>query len=419
MNLVEKSKLEDLAIFGGIPAFKEKLHVGRPNLGDRERLNKRLEEILDRRWLTNNGVCVQEFEKRITEICGVKHCIAVCNGTIGLEIVTRALGWSGEVIIPGFTFVATAHSLRWQQIDPVFADVHFDTHNIDPDSAGKKITSKTTGIIGVHLWGQPCDIDCLKWLAKKYKLGLMFDAAHSFGCSFGGKNIGSFGDAEVFSFHATKFVNSLEGGAIVTNNDELAKKCRLMTNFGFLGFDNVGYVGTNGKMNEFSAAMGLTSLESMDRFVSINKVNHEHYSKKLGLIPGLTILDPGKLGQSNYQYIIMDVDPEIFPISRDNLLDILWSENVVARRYFYPGVHQMEPYRSEQRGRIDDLVNVNKISSRIIVLPTGQCVGSSDIDVIFEIINTSFLNYKRIHNKIGSSEFSVHKNILRDPLATN
>jgi dTDP-4-amino-4,6-dideoxygalactose transaminase len=419
MNLVDKSKLEDLVIFGGIPAFKEKLHVGRPNYGDRERLNKRLEEILDRRWLTNNGVCVQEFEKRITEICGVKHCIAVCNGTIGLEIVTRALGWSGEVIIPGFTFVATAHSLRWQQIDPVFADVHFDTHNIDPDSVGKKITSKTTGIIGVHLWGQPCDIDGLKWLAKRHGLGLMFDAAHSFGCSFGGKNIGSFGDAEVFSFHATKFVNSLEGGAIVTNNDELAKKCRLMTNFGFLGFDNVGYVGTNGKMNEFSAAMGLTSLESMDEFVSINKANHEYYSKKLGSIPGLTILDPGKFGQSNYQYVIVDVDPEVFPISRDNLLDILWSENVVARRYFYPGVHQMEPYRSEQRGRNDDLINVNKISSRIIVLPTGQCVGLSDIDVIFEIFNASFLDYKRINNQIFNSEFSLHKNIIRDSFATS
>jgi dTDP-4-amino-4,6-dideoxygalactose transaminase len=346
--------------------------------------------------LTNNGVCVQEFEKRISEICGVKHCIAVCNGTIGLEIVTRAMGWSGEVIIPGFTFVATAHALRWQQIDPIFSDVYFDTHNIDPSSVEKKITSRTTGIIGVHLWGQPCDTEGLKWLAKKYGLGLMFDAAHSFGCSVANKMIGSFGEAEVFSFHATKFVNSLEGGAIVTNNDELAKKCRLMTNFGFLGFDNVGYVGTNGKMNEFSAAMGLTSLESMDDFIEVNRSNYNEYAKKLGLIPGITILDPGKNSRSNYQYIIADIDPDLCSLPRDILIHVLWAENVIVRKYFYPGAHRMEPYHSEQKGRNENLMVTEKIAERILVLPNGQCVNNEVINKISEIINLAIREREKV-----------------------
>lgn len=408
MKLTGKIKCEDLAIFGGNPVFPEKLHVGKPNIGDRKNLMNRLEQVLDRRWLTNNGECVKEFEKKITETCGVKHCIAVCNGTIGLEIVIRALGWSGEVIIPSFTFVATAHALRWQQIDPVFADVHLETHNIDHTSVEKKITSRTSGIIGVHLWGQPCDTDSLKWVAKKYGLGLMFDAAHSFGCSIGGQMVGSFGDAEVFSFHATKFVNSLEGGAIVTNNDELAKKCRLMTNFGFLGFDNVGYVGTNGKMNEFSAAMGLTSLESMAKFITINQKNYQTYRDKIGSIPGLSILDPGIHALSNYQYIIINVDPNIFPISRNGLLDILWAENVIARRYFYPGVHRMEPYCSEQRGRNNDLVITNKVADRIIVLPTGQCIDEIAIIKISEIIKLAILNCKKINVKCNALPFGIH-----------
>jgi len=411
--------VSDLAIFCGIPAFYEKLHVGRPNIGNRTRLMGKLEQILDRRWLTNNGSCVQEFEKKISELCGAKHCIAVCNGTIGLEIVIRALGWSGEVIIPGFTFVATAHALRWQQIDPVFADVHFDTHNIDPVSVEKIITSKTTGIIGVHLWGQPCDIDGLKWLAKRHRLGLMFDAAHSFGSSLGSQTIGSFGDAEVFSFHATKFVNSLEGGAIVTNNDELAQKCRLMTNFGFLGFDNVGYVGTNGKMNEFSAAMGITSLESMSDFISINQANHKEYCVKVGSIPGLSILDPGTKGKSNYQYVIVDVDPNICPLSRDHLLDVLWSENVVARRYFYPGVHNMEPYVSEQRGRNNELFNVEKISGRIMVLPTGQAMKLSSISTIANILKLAIDNFEKVKHKLESSNFGIHKNHARGQVASH
>ena len=187
-------------------AFKEKLHVGRPNIGNREFLSVRINDMLDRRWLTNNGKYVQEFERKIAEFVGVKYCISVCNATIGLEIASRGLGLVGEVIIPSFTFIATAHVLRWQGITPVFADVDPQTHNLDPLAVEKLITSRTTGILGVHVWGRPCNVDALTEIANRRHLKLMFDAAHAFGCSHNGRLIGNFGDAEVFSFHATKFL---------------------------------------------------------------------------------------------------------------------------------------------------------------------------------------------------------------------
>ena len=267
----------NLAILGGVPAFTEPLHVGRPNIGDRTALLSRINDLLDRHWLTNNGPFVREFEGRIADFLGVKNCIAMCNATVALEIATRALGLHGEVIVPSFTFIATAHALQWQETTPVFCDVDPATHNLDPGKVEAMITPRTTGIMGVHVWGRPCDIDALDEIARRRSLKLMFDAAHAFGNSYRGRMIGNFGQVEVFSFHATKFFNTFEGGAVVTNDDDLAAKIRLMTNFGFAGYDNVIYVGTNGKMPEVSAAMGLTGLESLDEFIAANRRNHAAY----------------------------------------------------------------------------------------------------------------------------------------------
>ena len=207
-----KKKIGDLASFEGMPAFKEKLHVGRPNIGSRQRLLERFNNILDRKWLTNAGPYVQEFEQNIARLLGVKHCIAMYNGTVALEIAVRALGLTGEVIIPSFTFIATAHALQWQEITPIFCDIDPKTHNIDPNKVEDMITPRTTGIIGVHVWGRPCDVAALEKIAKRNNLKLLFDAAHSFACSYKGRMVGNFGDAEVFSFHATKFFNTFEGG---------------------------------------------------------------------------------------------------------------------------------------------------------------------------------------------------------------
>ena len=383
-----KSCLEELAIFGGPPAFGEKLHVGRPNIGDRQRLLERIEDLLDRKWLTNDGPYVQEFEQRIANMVGVKNCIATCNATVALGITIRAAGLTGEVIVPSFTFVATAHALQWQEITPVFCDVEPRTHNIDPGRVEQMITPRTTGIIGVHLWGRPCEVDALTDIAGRYDLKLLFDAAHAFGCSYGGRMVGNFGDAEVFSFHATKFLNTFEGGAVVTNDDELAAKIRLMKNFGFAGYDNVVHIGTNGKMSEVSAAMGLTSLESFDEFVAVNRRNHERYQEELANLPGVRLQLYSETERFNYQYVVLEVDEATTQISRDELVQILWAENVVARRYFYPGCHRMEPYRSYYPQAGLTLPVTEDLSERLITLPTGTAVETEQIINICRIIRT-------------------------------
>jgi dTDP-4-amino-4,6-dideoxygalactose transaminase len=378
--------IKKLAILGGEPLFKEKFHVGFPNIGDRDKFIERINDILDRRWLTNNGQYVQELEKRIASMVSAKHCIAMSNGTVALEIAIRALGISGEVIIPSFTFIATAHSLQWQEITPIFCDIDPETHNIDPIKVEQMITPRTSAIIGVHVWGRPCNIEALTEIAGKYKLKLLFDAAHAFGCSYKNRMIGTFGDAEVFSFHATKYINTFEGGAVVTNNDELAAKIRLMKNFGFAGYDNVIYIGTNGKMDEVAAAMGLTNLDSMKHFISVNNRNYKHYIQELAGIPGIKPVIYDESEACNYQYIILEIDEDITGISRDRMIEILHAENILARRYFYPGCHQMEPYRSYFPHTHLLLPDTIRLVQRVLSLPTGTNVGTDDISKICQII---------------------------------
>ena len=364
----------------------EHLYVGRPNVGDHNRFNERVADILDRRWLSNNGPYVQEFEKRVAALIEVKHCIAMCNATVALEIATRALDLKGEVIVPSFTFIATAHCLQWQEITPVFCDVDPNTHNMDPAKVEQLITPRTTGILGVHLWGRACDVAALEDIASRRGLQLLFDASHAFGCSHQGRMIGGFGRAEVFSFHATKFINTLEGGVVATNDDVLAHKMRMMKNFGFTGYDRVEYLGVNGKMNEISAAMGLTNLESMEAFIAINRWNYEQYRAGLAGIDGVTLIDYADGERCNFQYVVVEVDEAGLGVSRDDLVEELHAEGIIARRYFYPGCHRMEPYRSYFPNAGLLLPETERLSERLICLPTGQSVSTEDISKVCKII---------------------------------
>ncbi len=399
-----KMSVDDLALFWAQPAFAEPLHVGRPNIGDRRKFEARIGDILDRRWLTNGGPYVAEFERRIAELAGVEHCIAMCNATIALEIAIRALGMTGEVIVPSFTFVATAHALQWQEITPVFCDIDPLTHTLDPAKVEELITPKTTGIIAVHLWGQTCNIDALSEVAGRRGLKLLFDSAHAIGCSYQGRLIGSFGDAEVFSFHATKFLNSLEGGAIVTNNAELATRVRLMKNFGFTYYDRTDFIGTNGKMNEISAAMGLTNLDSIDDFIAVNRGNHKRYSEKLANLAGVTLLTYDEKEKCNYQYVVLEIDQTKTILSRDQLMEILHKENVLARRYFYPGCHLMEPYRSyfPHAGLL--LPETESLTNRVLCLPTGTGVNDSQIDLICQLLRLVVENGSGIAARLTSQK---------------
>ena len=375
----------DLAINGALPAFEETLHVGRPNIGSRDAFMKYVGDIFDRRWLSNNGPMVQEFEKRVADLHGVKNCVAMCNGTVALEIAIRALGLEGEVIVPSYTFIATAHALSWQAITPVFADIDPVTQNLDPDAVRRMITPRTTGIIGVHLWGRGAPVDELQAIADEHGLKLMFDAAHAFGCSYQGKMIGNFGACEVLSFHATKFFNTFEGGAVVTNDDDLAETMRLMRNFGFVAMDKVVHPGTNGKMIEVAAAMGLVNLDAINGVIAANRRNHQAYQKLLSGLPGISVLAFDEAERNNYQYAVMEVS-EKCTVTRDQIIETLHAENIRARKYFWPGCHNMQPYRDLYPHAGLLLPNTQRVADSVVVLPTGTTMDDEMVHAVSTVI---------------------------------
>ena len=269
------------------------------------------------------------------------------------------------------------------------------------------ITPRTTGIIGVHLWGRACDIEGLQAVAQRHHLKLLFDAAHALGCGRGGKMVGSFGEAEVFSFHGTKFVNSGEGGAVVTDNDEIAARIRLMKNFGFAGNDRVVYLGTNGKMSEFCAALGLTNLESMEEIITANRRHYEHYRSELCRLPGIAMVNYSESEKANYQYIVLEVDAETAGLSRDSLLRVLHAENVLARRYFYPGCHRMEPYRSYYPHAGLLLPHTEALCARVLSLPNGTTLSDDDVSVVCRIIRAALDGGARLESWLARQKVHV------------
>jgi len=375
-----------------IEAPREVLHVGRPNEGDLAMFHKLVEGMFSRRWYTNGGELVQAFEAKLCEYLGVRHCIPVCNATVGLQIACQALGLEGEVIIPAFTFVASAHAVHWEGLKPVFCEVDPATHHMDPEYIETLITPRTSAILGVHLWGRSCNIESIQAIADRHGLQLFYDAAHAFGVSHGRKMIGNHGRCEVFSFHSTKFIHSFEGGAVATNDDVLAEKIRLLKNFGFSGMDNVVHLGTNGKMTEVCAAMGLASLERMNDILTINRRNHQLYHEVLGSLPGISIFDLQSVEKTNWQYVVVEVDETQSGVSRDQLLKTLHDNNVRARRYFYPGCHRMQPYARLFPEQTSRLPLTDALCCRVLVLPTGTAVTPGNIEYVGYVLQKALLD---------------------------
>jgi len=374
-----RNKLENLAVFGGTPTFGRELHVGRPNLVSTQDILDVFAGILSSKWLTNDGGWVHRLEADIERYLNVKHCIAVANGTLGLEIAARALmPKRGHVVVPSFTFAATAHALAWQGYKPVFADINSKTHVLSPTDVETRITDDVVGILGVHTWGTPCEIEALTAIAAKHRLPLFFDAAHAFGCKYRNRSIGNFGRCEVFSFHATKFFNTAEGGAVTTNDAQLAQQLRKLRNFGFAGDGShmtVG-IGVNAKMSEFHAALGVMNLEGIRTFIDRNFINYVGYEHNLQHSDLCVYQQRG----GNYQYVIVELLGGNLPA--DVLVKILRAENVLARRYFLPPCHKMVPYVREGYY----LPNTEIVSDRVFVLPTGMSVEQQDVDKICELI---------------------------------
>ncbi|CAN5647855.1 aminotransferase class I/II-fold pyridoxal phosphate-dependent enzyme [soil metagenome] len=397
-----KARLDDLAVLGGPQLFDAPLHVGRPNIGDRERLFARLDAALDRRQLTNGGPLVVEFEERVAALVGVRHAIAVTNAMLGLQIAARATRMAGEVIVPSFTFIATAHALDWTGLTPVFADIEAERLNLDPGAIEPLVGERTTGIVATHLWGRTCDTDELAGLAERHGLRLIYDAAHAFACSRDGRMVGAFGDAEVFSFHATKFVNAFEGGMITTDDDAIAEDARLLRNFGFVGIDRTVSTGTNGKMSEASAAMGLTSLDAIDMFVAVNHRNERLYHEHLDGVDGLSMLPPDDRGECNGQHVVLRIEPGSSGRGRDVLYRALRAENVLARRYFYPGCHRMEPYLGRASGGGPHLPHTERATSQTLVLPTGTGITEEEIVALCALIRFVVSNAEALAPRIAS-----------------
>ena len=362
--------LADLAIFGGEPMFAEPRHVGRPNIGDPERTLSLVSGVLRSRWLTNDGPLVDEFEERVAGLTGARHCVAVTSGTIGLQLAAAALGITGEVIMPSFTFIATAHAMRWIGLTPVFCDIDPQTHTLDPRAVELALTPRTGAIVGVHLWGRSGHAEELVRIARDHGVPLLFDAAHALGCTTG------LGAVETLSFHATKVANAAEGGAILTADSALAERLRRMRNFGFVDYDRVGMLGTNAKMSELSAAMGIASLESFPAFVEVNRRNYRRYAEELANVDGVRLIDYSE--RHNFHYIVLEAPPGM----RDDLVAVLQAENILARRYFHPGCHRHEPYRGAAR----PLPATEALCARVLTLPSGTAMSEDDVSRVCSVV---------------------------------
>ena len=387
-----KATVGELALFGNPPQFAEALHVGRPSAGDFEKFAAMSRSAWDRRWFTNNGPLSREFEAKLADYLDVDHCVSMSSGTSAMAIAVAALGLSGEVIMPSFTFVSTAHVLRFAGIEPVFCEIDPDTWNLDAEKCAQAITPKTSAVVATHLWGRACDVEGLESLCERHGIPLIFDAAHAFGCTHNGKRIGSFGTAEVFSFHATKAFHTFEGGAVATNDAALAERLRKLRNFGFNDRGEVEMVGTNAKMSEVHAAMGLTNLGEFDQMIAQGGTCRAAYAEHLDGIPGIT-LRPEPAGEGhNHHYAAAQLDVENMPLSRDEVIQILQAENVLARSYFHPGIHRMAPYARPTLERGERLPNTIAASESAIHLPAGAMVSADEAQKVCRLLELILTN---------------------------
>jgi len=394
-----KTAVAELAVLGGEPAFAQPLHVGRPNVGDRESILAGIGEALDERWLSNDGVKLRAFERRLSELLGGLHVVATCNATLGLQIAMRALGVEGEVVLPALTFVASAHAVAWEGLAPVFADVDPGTLCMGPAEAAARVGPRTGALLGVHLWGRSSDVEGLARLAREQEVPLLFDAAHTLGSRRGVKPLAAFGDAAVLSFHATKIANSFEGGAIVTADAELAERAAQMRNFGFVDEDEVVGLGTNAKLSEAGAAMGLASLEALDGFLAASRANYAAYAEALAAIPGVTLLPFDPPEEFNCHYVTIDVDPAAAGLGRDEVRAALVAENVLARRYFYPGCHRVPPYDRQPQ---PPLPVTERVLDRCLSLPTGTAVEPQDATTVGRLIELAISQPDAVRGAIES-----------------
>jgi len=338
-----------------------------------------VDRIFKSGWITNYGQLVQELESRLAEYLGVKNVILVSNGTIALQVLYKAMDLRDEVITTPFSFVATTSSILWEGLEPVFADINPKSYCIDPEEVKKKISSRTSAIVAVHVFSNPCDVEALGAIAKKHGLRLIYDAAHAFAVNYKGESILKYGDASTLSFHATKVFHTIEGGAIITDDDELCRKVRLMINFGIAGYDSITEPGINAKMNEFQAAMGLAVLDSIRGNIEKRKVIYEHYWQAFSQNSRLQLQEILPGAELNYSYFPVVFDSEEMLLRTREAMN---KRDIYPRRYFYPSLNTLPYLKTRQEVPVSE-----SVASRVLCLPIYEGLEEERIREIIEIIN--------------------------------
>lgn len=366
--------------------MNNKIYVTQPALPPLEEFIPYLEDIWKRKWLTNNGHYHQMLEKALCEYLGVDFISLFTNGTLPLITALQALRITGEVITTPYSFVATTHSLWWNGIKPVFVDIDPITFNLDPDKIEAAITPRTTAIMPVHVYGNPCQMKKIEEIANKYGLKVIYDAAHAFGVNIDGESILKAGDMSTLSFHATKTYNTIEGGALICRDAETKQRIDYLKNFGFAGETTVVAPGINGKMDEVRSAYGLLELKYVDEVIAARKWATIAYRQALKDINGITYMNDIEGVRHNYSYFPIFVEEKEYGMSRDTLYQKLKDNDIFGRRYFYPLISDFSTYRGLESARAENLPVANKVANTVICLPMHHELRIEDIERIVSII---------------------------------
>lgn len=345
-----------------------------------------LEDIWNRKWLTNNGYYHKELEKALCEYLKVPYISLFTNGTLPLMCALQALRITGEVITTPYSFVATTHSLWWNGIKPVFVDIDPITCNIDPDKIEAAITPKTTAIMPVHVYGKPCDTERIQAIADKYGLKVIYDAAHAFGVEVNGKSILATGDMSTLSFHATKVYNTIEGGALICQDEKTKRRIDYLKNFGFADETTIVAPGINGKMDEVRCAYGLLNLKQVDDAIELRRQTAKKYRGALFDVEGISFMEDVPGVRHNYSYFPIFIDAEKYGITRDELYFKMKEQNVLSRRYFYPLISEFSAYRGLESARPENLPIAHKVAESVICLPMYYNLKDEDVDFVIKLI---------------------------------
>lgn len=362
------------------------VYVTQPALPPLEEFTDLLKQIWDNKILTNNGPFHKQFEKELADYLGVKYLSVFSNGTLALMTALQALRITGEVITTPFSFVATTHSLWWNNIKPVFADIEPDYFNLDPEKVEAAITPQTTAIMPVHVYGNPCNLEAFQRIADTYGLRLIYDAAHAFGVKVNGESVLNFGDLSVLSFHATKVFNTIEGGAIICHDEKTKQRIDYLKNFGFAGETTVIAPGINAKMNELQAAYGLLQLKYVDGHIAKRKAIADMYREQLKDVPGIRCLDDIEGVNHAYSYFPVLVNANEYGKTRDELYEALKRHNIFGRRYFYPLISQFPSYRGLPSAKAANLPVAENVAEQVICLPIYHDLNTETISLIVNII---------------------------------